>query len=1113
MLNQAIVDQVMSIAQQRLNGALWINGQGFRVRFLFQEGTPIALDLGRDKESLFADTLLEYHKISADLHRMLGDVIAANPGSSQSSPVREFLEQQQALAPGESEQALQALVEDNLVRALSGQVVDMTFVADEGVESFDFDRSAILIRIAADLLVATARAREEEDQAVRFEVGSWEAVYAITETEGESSPISEAERLVLDQADGRRSVEEIAQVLRDSSLRVGRAVRLLVAKKILRRVAGLGSKTRAALDAMRQEAAQQAVAVKDEAAQDRRGPNPWVLTFLVGVLALLALAGWLVVEAGKRQSALDDLSVSVSRSIAAREFKQAFDLVGDARTKAGNDLMAIQHADSLQKMVEDSVSTELKSIDVLRQSSDFSEAQARLKTVPPDARTQALREAILESEEAFRARSATLERQVQEALQKEDIAAALAVVDANPGPEVSKAADHIDRWRLSLLEQAMPPGAPLAKRQSLLAKVRKSRPSQAQEERLSSVDGDLLRQQSQLTADIRKLRALAETGAWKAALDGCADIQESIAGSTLEVDLKSLRDRCAAIHDGLTAYLDGVAATIRQGGIKELGEAKAKAETLVKDWSAAPEKTQVDAALAALREIETALARDTMLTQAQSLDAWIQAAGEQHPFIAAVTFRRDQIRLIETTTQSAIEAARRLAKEAEWEAALQSLESLVSRPEVRVTAALADAEKLLAEVRGTVKDRKAMHLDLDAALAAGDIAKARELAVKLSLKYLPLQIESVPPGAQIIQDGKPIGQTPLLLRISAADRSEAHFELRLAGYLPLKLKGTEAEAGWRLAGSLARAPVAEATADFALTARPAAADDRIWLAGRSAVLTVESSGALHRISLDASGGALAQPVYAPAISTDQRVLLATRDGVCLSVVKGIVSRLPQSGRSDLPPVLYRSQVVLDRAFLVVAGDDGRLHAVNLSRPDEQWHSEPGAPFACAPVLKGEHILVARRDGQLESVQADDGKSTGRTSIGKPVSAAWAEGGALSGHAGATLWSWSGGELSSEDAPAEAAFASKNCLVTPTGRVWQRSSGVWKDLGRVEGKPSGPPLVWQQAGVVVPAGKLMAVLGAKPFTVASDSEFLPPVAVPGGRLLVATVGGKILLYEP
>jgi hypothetical protein len=1116
MLNQAVADQMLGIANEGADGVLWLNGDSVRLRFAFQGGTPVAIDLGRDKDAILADKLLEYHKIGPDMHRMLGDVIAANQGAiaAGQSPVLDFLAQQESLAAGEAEQTTQAMVEDSLVLALSGEVHDLHFVPGESVESFDFARSALRIRIDAQMLVASARARAEEDAAARSDVGGPDEVFALEEREDGSAPLTEHERAVLGAIDGRRSVEEVSAELRDAWFRVARVIRVLVAKKVVRRVAGAAnaSRAKAAIEALRQEAANaasQPILVPDP---PRRGPSPVMAVIIAGGLVIAGGLWWLVDDYNTRRQAMENIAADVRAAISEGRYPQARTEVERGRAQAANDLAAKERMDELERDIETAIAADLASAVELAKNYDFTEARDRLLRVPDGPASQDGLRALAEAEEAFRLRSLQIERTVAEALAKDDLAGALAAAQAETSQLGAAGRESLDRWRIGRIEEALPPGVPPAKRTALIAQVRSVDPTPDQGARLASIETDITRQLTVLAGRIRDLQAEADAGDWKSALDGATALTDQVAGSSLAGDLASLRDRCDAVQGAVDRYIAQALSAIRTGAVADLDTAETSGAEVIAAQAKAPNLGSIRQVVDALGQVRSALGRAAMSEQASAIDVWLRAAGDTHPAAEAAMFRRDTLRQVETSITAALDAARRASVDGDLALAKSTLETLVAKPELRQSVQAADAAKALAQVRESLATRAALEGELDAAMASGDIAGARELAVRMNLRYLPLQITSVPAGAEIIQGEEVLGKTPLVLRVSAAERSETVYTLRLNGYEPASLDGSKAAGGWQLATELVRIPAVTGAVDLALTGRPSRIGDQAAIACRTAIAMIDAAGLVTMRSLETGDGALQQPVYGPVWVVDGAPMVGSRDGVALRIDGERIVRLAQGGNTDLPPAIYRSPYALDRILVIVAGDDGRLHALNGNKPSDQWQSAAGALFATSPTVVGDEVLAVRTDGSLLVLSADQGLPMRQSNLGRAVAGAWLTGRGVAGMAGAMVFTWEGGEPAFEEAPAEAAVAGPDAFITSTGRPWLRTAGGWKELPKIDGKITGIPVAWQDQ-VAVAVDSRVVVSGPRPFSVDLGADALDPLPLPGGRLLVVAANGRFALYEP
>ncbi|MBA3938570.1 MAG: PQQ-binding-like beta-propeller repeat protein, partial [Planctomycetes bacterium] len=508
--------------------------------------------------------------------------------------------------------------------------------------------------------------------------------------------------------------------------------------------------------------------------------------------------------------------------------------------------------------------------------------------------------------------------------------------------------------------------------------------------------------------------------------------------------------------------------------------------------------------------------------QAELIETWLAEHPQPAPLAKVARARAARYRQHELESEEMYGNGHTLRTQGDFAGARTRLEEVVARPEWKRTAARELAVRELDELTVAVSRQEALGLELDRAMDKGDIARCYALIRELGIKYPPLLVQSEPPGAEVWQDGRRIGIAPLKLPIPGGERAAASFELRRDGYLTRTISGSAAENGWRLVARLERSAVQRLELALTVTSRPTVLDGHVWVANRQQAVAVALGTAKpERVlfeSAAASAGTLTQPLYTAPVLADDGVLFATRDGLALRVTGSggtrSVERLPLGGRSDLPLVSYRSQNIVGRRFLVIAGQDGALHAVDEHHPELAWNGPAGAPFAAAPSLVAEHVLAVRQDGRLESVQADDGQSAPGANLDATVIAAWATPTGLSGFTTGRSWTWDGTSLSGADLPQPAVAGGAGMFITADNHAWIMGDDAqhpWRDLGRFEGRLSAEPLVWH-GHAVLPLGHSLVVLGAKPFTVTAAVDILAP-ALLGEQLVVTTMDGVVSIYAP
>ena len=98
----------------------------------------------------------------------------------------------------------------------------MVFDELDDANTFDFDNSAIRLRIGTEVLLNTVQSRVNEIDHVMTDVGGSKAVFSLSESESGSAPLSDFEKHVLNFIDGRKTVEEIAVAFRESTINMSR---------------------------------------------------------------------------------------------------------------------------------------------------------------------------------------------------------------------------------------------------------------------------------------------------------------------------------------------------------------------------------------------------------------------------------------------------------------------------------------------------------------------------------------------------------------------------------------------------------------------------------------------------------------------------------------------------------------------------------------------------------------------------------------------------------------------------------------------------------------------------------------------------------------------------
>ncbi len=1102
MLNSALVEYFHSVHRQRRSGVLHAQGTRWRIRFLFEGGEPMAMDLGCDKQTAIANTLLVYNRLPADLHHQ---VVAQLSGGQVSAA--DAVRATGAASDAEIESCTRGLIEDVLVEIFSDVKVDLGFEPDVDAGDFDFDRTAVKLRIDTEVLLRTADQRVKELEAAQQAVPPT-AVFALAEA-GDAQP-TDSERAVLDRVDGLKPVEQIAVECRDSVGRLQRQFHALLTKGLVRRTVGSTTRLRPGIAATAPAEPQ-----LYRAPPERSTRSPLVLAGL-GVALAGAVGLWfLVKDYDSKQRELDGQSSRLADLLTQRQWREAELLLSDLRSNAVGDVQRQRRIDQLAVLVEGGVEAELRGVSAVIDRRQYTEARTRLEAMTERDEVKELRTRLEAEESAYLATLSRLAAEVTSALVKDDMAGALAVVDANPGPEGAAALEAIDRWRMARLDELGSPGAPMGRRLATLERLAAARPSDWQEGRIEQARADLQRQQARLAETLAVQLARAEAGEPEAAAEEIRRLRlgETAEGTPLAVNVADALARCQQLQEGLDTargqFLSGL-----RGGAEVTVLKSSLAAMRVQATRVAG--TAAGTGLAALVDGGTRIVEvldspaDGRIDRLNGLTG--TEAGLDPVLVEALNDRLAAIAQVDAVLTVELDLAQRLDRDGDPAAAARRLEAALARPELATAVRRPEAVTLLEEVQARLGKQTRLQVELLAALAKGEVARAQDLGRQMGLKYLPMVIESRPAGAQVRQGDTLLGVTPLALNLPAAEREEWVAEVTLPGYQTATATGARADGGWRLVLELERDAVASATLARPMTSQPAVINGKVYVADRFGAVAIAPDASLTVVPFDQPGqpAALNEPLYAPATGDGLAAVLGTREGVALRLgPDGRVERLAMAGRSDLAVAVFRSPLLLDRPMLIVADRDARLVASD-QRAATLWSSPVGSPFAAAPVVVGEQVVAVRRDGEITAWQAYDGAAAGQWATTSAVLSAWTVADGFAGITADGVFHWSLAGLIQEVLPVAPSAAGPGVVIGTTGRVLVQAESGWTDIGHLEDRPVGQPIAW--AGhAVVPLADRVRVVGPRGFTVATGGE--AGIAVLGDRLVVVTAVGRVLIYAP
>ncbi|MBA3697636.1 MAG: PEGA domain-containing protein [Planctomycetes bacterium] len=1125
MLNSILIEQFASINRQKKSGVLTVVGPSYRLRFCLEEGDPVGLDFCADKDLVLAQALLDFHKLGQEMYQMVVESRRLGKGS-----VADLLRRQQVVSDEEVAQVTRSMVEDTLVKCFSTTHQEMVFDEQDDASTFDFDNSAIRLRIGTSVLLNTVQSRVAEIDKVMNEVGGPDSVFTLSENESGSVVLSDFEKHVLNFTDGRKTVEEIAIAFRESTLNMSRLLYGMAAKGVVRRTAAAGgvSRLRTAVQPTQEAPAPPSVGqitavepladfVPHRAQQQPAGSNSALRVMLVAALLLVCAIGYLTIMAQRRSVALDSTSQALIDSMTAGRWDEAMTQVETAEAEAGNDLQALDRVKALRQQLNEALATETAAITKLVEEQNYPTAQERLNNLPLSAQPLDLRTALQSGQNTFKARSDRLLAQVTAALEGGQAAQAMHLISTAKGRESETASDYLARWRLSSLERAGSSSLALSQRTALVNQILATDPDARQREQIERIRGDFARLQQRTSEQVKTLRKQAEQGAFvevEAAWEQ-SRLGDQLRGTPLAGEgdeLKRLNDQIAKEMRALEA--EGLSLIQDSDDVKVMGSFATRVQQATGKWPQASNAESLRSLAQLLNELSGLGSERKAGDEATALDAWILERQPPANIATLVAGRSARLRGIESAATLALETARGFARQNDWEANERMLKELLARPQWQRTSARTLAQQDLDSIASIRGQQQAWQEELRKAMLAGDTTTSLAIAQKMGLRYLPLVVHSQPSGADVLRDGKSIGTTPLILDMPAGERAAVTLRVQRAGFDVVEVQGSAAEGGWFLPVGLERTATGRFDLKMTVTARPTAINDRLWIASRQGAASIAPGQPVQRFAFEnpGTGDVIGQPLYAGALGTTDGVWYPTREAIAIRVGKNGIERLAIAGRTDLPLVDYASELIVGRRFIILAGIDGALHASDDRTPLAAWHGQPGATFVHGPILHDDRVLAVRVDGSIDIHLPDDGKLVTRHRLDGEVLSAWKAADGVHCVTRISHWVCQGENPPTRaPLPQEIRSAGKGVLITPDNHAWILSDASWQDVGRFDGRPTAVPLVWS-GHAVLPIGKQLLVVGPKGFVVPGGSEFLAP-AIVGQQLAVCTQDGMVRFYEP
>lgn len=554
LLDSMLAENFHAAYRQKRSGVLTAEGAALTMRFCFQDGSPVAIDLGDDKDRLLANTLRDYNRLTDE---QLADVISS--WEDGQAAAADLVVARGYASEEEVGRSTQAMVEDSLCRFFSGKINQVELDDQKTIDGFDFDRRAFRLKIDAEVLLRTVDTRVAEIRTIQQEFGNFEAIFVFNEDSPGSGALTDFEKRILDFVDGRTTVQQIAVFFRDSNLNTARTLAQLASKKIIRRndtdqqpdvptggatglrqaliggttLPGAGndrsgkggsgniSAARAAVAAAAMRQATPTMREFTPYRQTAEEPRSRFMTVVLAlVLVVLGILGVLIYQYNVRQREFAEASQRLEEALGKSDWSNARQQLDEARIKAGKDLSAQQRVDEMEGRLKASIDAELAAIEKLSNEGEHQNAGTRLSRLPTDEKVDALRSRLARNQAASAQRSRELAERVAEPLEKNSVKAALAMIAAAGliAREQGPAVEAVDRWRIAQLEMANSNTARYGKRLQALSLVRGSEPPQRLVEQLPSIEADLARQETRLRDQLVSIKTMIDKGATDAAV-------------------------------------------------------------------------------------------------------------------------------------------------------------------------------------------------------------------------------------------------------------------------------------------------------------------------------------------------------------------------------------------------------------------------------------------------------------------------------------------------------------------------------------------------------------------------------------------------------------------
>ncbi len=1098
MINQQLVEQFTNISTNKLSGSLDIFYGEEKRRYFFEDGQLQLLDLCADKEMVIARCYMEFHKIDEAMYRL-----AINLYQTQHTRVTETLIKQQLVTEMESGVVSRAMVENVLVSDFSAATLD-SFVwkehDDETLLPYDLDISALKIRIDTDMLLSMAASRIQERESVLEATGAVTTVYSPTGTAGDGVELNEMEAHVLDFIDGQRTINDIAQALRDSDINISCYIHSLVNHGLIRAGTAAQQPVQSAQDNVQPAApvADAAVAQSSDRTASESGEWPGeniptdegsgsrtsaienfqvysevyttnsgggqarsLLKILVpAVLILVGIIVMLVVNSQQAKAVVDTLSGQIHTISAEKDWGKLETVINETYDNVQGDVSLEKRLNELLARLRNELfQRKIQVAQTLIDAGRISEANNIIMSLPTTPSRSSrfwdeeIRANILDIQNEFVKGRATEEASIagisdtiKSLLNSKQIESAVSNAKSVEQEKIKQRAwEVIVRWRSAQMDLAEDPLESLASKARILENVLLTEPTAQEQEKIEALLATVQKEQTHLMAVYEQAQEHFQAGRWDDARGLITkDAINEARGSTLASDMMKLVKKVNETEQRYGKVTNGLRRTLSEGrSVSEIKKRLALLSDLLKN-----NPDMISTELTAMKNFAQKIVDIYALNNnADSLEQMRtfsdDQSGDEQGYALHHVARLESIR---DAAALALADARELIRIKNAEQAKMQYELILTTTEWNGTESqeiaqreIIEAEKLIAQQRGGIED-------LQKAMADGDIIKVRLIAERLNIQSLPLYIESHPSGAAVRIEGIDVGSTPVFVPTdffgqNGLQRSSAQVQIIAEGYKNVSFMSADATGGWQVKVKLRK----EASSQYAIGASVMSAVSvdgaDALVTGAKATYRINAQGIQQKYDLiDTDTGAHMQAaIYAAPSASSGGILLASRDRLILRIREGgDIQRISAPSMSDYAVSYHSSALILDRESVIAVGLDNTIHAIDIASSDIVWQFKPQSPVALSVIVQEDRAFVAELNGTITMLDVDNGIVLSTAKLDTIITAVWEAERGLAGYAGLSEWTWDGmAEVQKVSLPQEAENGSAGIIITKDKRILVR----------------------------------------------------------------------------